>query len=97
MACLRGPTLFLDALPPDYLPSLRVQVAHYQYNMLLGVHSLRAKLPMPTRTDPQTHESQFVSAWYGNVRHRQIKPNPTQKVVGAGAVKTTQTQAKNQV
>ena len=36
---------------------------------------------MPPRTDPRTHESRSVTAWYGKLRHWQLRPNPTDKVL----------------
>ena len=42
---------------------------------------IRGKLRMTPRTEPRTHESGSVSAWYGKLRHRQVRPNPTDKVL----------------
>ena len=36
---------------------------------------------MPPRTEPRTFGSGSVSAWYGKLRHRQVRPNPTDKVL----------------
>ena len=81
VACLRVPTTFLETLPVETLPFLRARVACHQYHMLLWVHGLRGKLQMPPRTDLRTHESGLGSVWGGKLRYRQVKPNPTDKVL----------------
>ena len=81
VACLRVPQSFLKGIPPEHLPFLRTRVARHQYHMLIGVHALVGKLQVPPRTEPRTFESGSASAWYGKLRHRQVRPNPTDKVL----------------
>ena len=73
------PQSFVEGLPKSLQPALHEREVYHQYHSLLSGTSHRGELPMPPRyTDPLV-PSQSISAWFGSLRPRKVKPIPTPK------------------